>query len=93
MVEQYWESRGEAPSEATDMQEARELEEDGMEEEDETLWADLAGEDEEDRGQCKSWTEELRAKKRKTEGDRRAEELKQVRDLGRVRRAAFDKKK
>ena len=66
VVEQYWESRGEVPSEATDMTEARELEEDGAGEEDETMWADLgAGEDE--GGIVRSWSEELQSKKRRAD--------------------------
>ena len=73
------EGNGEGTADA-DMEEAAELED-----------------EEEDFGQSKSWSEELRAKKRRTEGDsrrkERTEELQRVRDLGRVRQAAFDKKK
>ena len=79
VVEQYWETRGQAPSEATDMEEARELEEDAA------MWADLgAGED--DGGIVRSWSEELQTKKRRTDL-----ELQKVRDLGKVRKVAFKK--
>ena len=96
-VEQYWEERGRSaspsPSVATvvlerdvlDYEGGAGTEDAGMEE----VEADELDEEEE---RHKSWSEELRAKKRRTEGGR-SEELQKVRDLGRVRQAAFDKKK
>ena len=88
-VEQYWESRGLAASETTDMAETEELDGDGAGAEDADMWADLGVAEEADSEQCRSWSEEQqRAKKRRT-----GLELQKVRGLGRVRQAAFDKKR
>ena len=97
-VEHYWEARGKAASDTTDLGAlgADDYDQcfnyDGAGVEDDDMWAEAEGED-----SSRSWTEELRAKKRRTEGEGKggvqAEELKQVRDLGRVRSAVFDKKK
>ena len=97
-VERYWEDRGRSPSVATDVREEDVLDyEGGGGAEDAGMdlveTEELEGEEEE---WPKSWTEELRigAKKRRTDGDKgRREELQAVRDLGRVRQAAFDKRK
>ena len=87
-VEQYWESRGNAPSEATDLGVlgAEEFDYDGAGGEDADMWADLAVAEVEDSGVVKSWSEELQSKKRRTEA-----ELQKVRDLHKVRKVAFKK--
>ena len=94
-VERYWEARGRSPSVATVVREGDVLDyEGGAGAEDagmDLVEADELEEEEEERP--KSWTEELRAKKRRTDGDKRKDELQAVRDLGRVRQAAFDKRK
>ena len=96
-VEHYWEERGRSPSRspsvATVVREADVLGGDGAGTEDAGMGELEAEELEDEEDRPKSWSEELRAKKRRTDGDKRMEELQKVRDLGRVRQAAFDKKK
>ena len=92
-VEQYWESRGRSPLVGTVFGEADVLDGDGAGTVDAGMEEAAELEEEEECLQPKSWSEELRAKKRRTDGDKRTEELQKVRDLGRVRQAAFDKKK
>ena len=92
-VENYWEERGRSPSVATVVREADVLGGDGAGTEDAGMGELEAEELEDEEDRPKSWSEELRAKKRRTDGDKRMEELQKVRDLGRVRQAAFDKKK
>ena len=86
-VEAYWEARGRSPSQDTEFGSSDVLG-DGEAAADAGMGeaAELEEEEEED-GRKKNWKVELRAKKQRTE------ELQQVRDLGRVRQAAFDKKK
>ena len=67
-VEQYWEARGRSESESTDMVEAVELPCDGVGTVDADMQQELEEEEDEDEEGHTSWTEELRAKKRRTEG-------------------------
>ena len=91
MVDQYWEDRGAvSPSVATVVDPGDIL----YAAVDSDMCAELVeaselGEDDEgeERGGSKSWTEELRAKKRRTA------EIGAISRLGRVRSATFEKKK
>ena len=87
-VEAYWEGRARSLSQDTDFGSSDVLG-DGEERVDQNMEEAAELEDEEDgrKPKEKNWKVEARAKKQRTE------ELQQVRDLGRVRQAAFDKKK
>ena len=81
-VENYWESRGRSLSVDTVFGADDVLGEDGEVVVDADMVESTELEDEEEEGAAsKSWSEELRAKKRRTDGDKRMEELQKVRDL------------